>query len=195
MARKRIDKTKPRYKDSKIKPGDTVSCQHCHGQFVAAVKDQQVCGFMCAFEWYQSLGNKSRATARAVSWMVGRKSMAEVEFDCNHAGLPYEYEPDTLTYTPTVRESKYTPDYRFKKKKGGFMYVEFKGVLDLKTRKLLLDIKKTFPQLDLRLVFKRKENFIRKGSKTTYYDWAVKAGFKVSTTNVMPDSWIKEIMK
>lgn len=195
MSRRRVDKTKPRYRVSKIKPGDEVSCRHCSGLFVAEYKDQQVCGFTCAFEWYQSLGNKSRATARAVSYMVGRKSMAEVEFDCNHQGLPYLYEPDTFKYTPTVKESNYTPDYRFEKKLGGFMYVEFKGVLDLKTRKLLLDIQKQHPKMDLRLVFKRKENYIRKGSKTTYYKWAVTAGFKVSDTNVMPDSWIKEIKK
>lgn len=171
-------------------------CKSCGKMFVP-VNDtksvrQLVCTFNCCIIYYQKQKPKSRKLARIVASMMGRRSMGEVKFDAeNFEGkktLSSEYEPDSFTYT--VEETKtYTPDYKVKTKKGRIFYIEYKGVLDLETRKKMLRIKDQYPKMDIRLIFQKAANKIRKGSPTTYGMWAEKNGFPWAELNI-PRRWL-----
>lgn len=153
----------------------------------------QVCSCKCAVIYYKDhVKKKTRKAAREVANMVGRRSMAEVKFDAaNLEGkkIKAKYEHDVFEYR--VEETKkYTPDWTLITKSGKFIYIEFKGVLDNATRKKMKLIKAQHPSLDIRIIFERAKNFIRKGSKTTYGMWADQWGFPWAD-NELPRDWLK----
>lgn len=55
---------------------------------------------------------------------------------------------------------------------------ETKGRLVADDRKKLIRVKESHPDYRIILVFERPNNKIRKGSPTTYSDWATKNGFE-----------------
>ncbi len=103
--------------------------------------------------------------------------------------VDFEYEPKDKEVTYTVPEVKsvYKPDIVL----DNGIYLELKGLMDLADRKKHELLRDQFPELDIRLVFQNPYLKIRKGSKTTYADWADKAGIK---WGVVPDivEWAKE---
>jgi len=99
----------------------------------------------------------------------------------------FKYETDKIKYV--VPESNHTYLIDFKLPNG--IIVETKGVMDLATRKKMKLVKEQNPDLDIRFVFQRAQNPIRKGSKTTYATWADKNGFKWAEGTV-PTDWLNE---
>ena len=154
---------------------------------------QLVCTFSCCVLYYDKQKPKSRTLARIVASMVGRRSMGEVRFNADHIegkrGFKSVYEPDSFQYS--VQETRtYTPDFRITTKSGAVFYIEYKGVLDLDTRKKMVRVRDQHPQLDIRFVFQKARNKIRKNSPTTYWMWATKNNFKWAD-NTIPRRWLK----
>lgn len=101
-------------------------------------------------------------------------------------GVSYAYELHSYDYEQ-VR--KYTPDFFLP----NGIIIEAKGKFTPEDRRKHLDIKRQYPELDIRFVFQRN-NFIRKGSKIKYSDWAIKHDYQYSIGQV-PEKWIKEKKK
>jgi len=76
--------------------------------------------------------------------------------------LPFEYEPDKLSY---ILNLEYTPDWKV-----GGIYIETKGKFDYDSRRKMLAVVTQHPDKDIRLVFMRN-NKLGKGSKMTYGGW------------------------
>lgn len=85
-----------------------------------------------------------------------------------------KYEPDSYKYIQPEIQRTYTPDYKTGSKK---VYLEAKGKLDLDTRKKMVWFKEYIKDVVIIFVFMNPDTKIRKGSKTTYGDWATKQGF------------------
>jgi hypothetical protein len=102
------------------------------------------------------------------------------------AQVNYEYETHKVPYQPKIKN--YTPDFWFPEY--GF-FVEAKGKFDTADRAKHLLIKKQNPDIDIRFVFMRARNKIRKGSKTTYAMWCEKHGFMWAEGSV-PVEWFNE---
>jgi len=105
----------------------------------------------------------------------------------------FAYEALSLEWVPPVKVKKYTPDFIFQKKDGGTMMIETKGVLTTADREKMKCVKEQHPEKDIRFLFQRASNKIRKGSKTSYSDWAEKNGFKWAEGEELPLKWLKEI--
>lgn len=103
------------------------------------------------------------------------------------------YESDKLEYTLL---KKYNPDWKFFKKSGGFFYVETKGLFVGLDRTKLLAVKKQHPDKEIRLVF-MVDNYLYKGAKQRYSDWAIEHGFDYhvvgNKSKFIPDSWLEEV--
>jgi len=69
--------------------------------------------------------------------------------------------------------------------------VETKGRFTLEDRKKHILVRRQHPDLDIRIVFQNPYTKIRKGSKTTYADWASKNGILWANKEI-PDTWIAE---
>lgn len=85
------------------------------------------------------------------------------------------YEPDFFKYTQPEIVRTYNPDF---KTGTGNIYLEAKGKLDLETRKKMVWFKLSCPDVRIIFLFMNPSVKIRKGSKTTYGDWATKEGFE-----------------
>lgn len=120
------------------------------------------------------------------------------EFLKGHS-IAFEYEKHTLAYVKEIcqhcgeitKTGKYTPDFVIERKKGKRLIVETKGRFTSQDRTKMLNVKKSNPEEDIRIVFQR-DNAIRKGSKTTYTDWATKNGFPSHIGKTMPLDWLRK---
>jgi hypothetical protein len=158
----------------------TLKCPQCGKKFKprkGLEKKQYVCGEACLVNKFDLLVRKTRAIARIYAKTLNYRSMSEVRYAARlqKAGIDFEYEPDTFSYQ--FAPQKYTPDFKI-----GNTYFEYKGKLDADTRKKLRAIKKSNPDLDLRLVFEKPRNLIRKRKTPTekvsrYFEWAEKNNF------------------
>lgn len=113
----------------------------------------------------------------------------------------YTFEPSDGKIEYTVPESyhKYTPDFVIKTKSGKTIIVESKGIWDYADRTKHLLIRQQHPDLDIRFVFTRSKQRIRKGSTTTYGDICEGGGrgaFKgvkwTYADKLIPDEWLQE---
>lgn len=95
-----------------------------------------------------------------------------------------EYEPFPLEYTLA---KKYHPDWLLP----NGIIIETKGKLDADDKAKMRAVKKFHPHLDIRIVFQNANNKVRKGSKTTYGEWATKAGY-LWASGTVPKAWLKE---
>jgi hypothetical protein len=86
-----------------------------------------------------------------------------------------KYEPDKYDYIQPEIPRKYIPDFKTGRSK---IYLEAKGKLDLETRKKMVWFKSCNPKIRIVFLFMNPDVKIRKGSKTTYGDWATKEGFE-----------------
>ena len=172
-------------------------CKICNQSFIPEYDHgkvrQLVCSNVCCALYYEKQKPKSRRLATEVAKMVGKRSMGEVRFYADNIegkrGFKSDYEPDSFQYT--VEETRtYTPDFRITSKSGHTFYIEYKGVLDLETRKKMVRVRQQHKNVDIRFVFQKATNKIRKGSKTSYGDWADKEGF-LWADNILPKEWLK----
>ena len=106
-----------------------------------------------------------------------------ISYQLEQAGIAYEYELETYTYTQTRR---YTPDFFIP----NGVIIEAKGKFTSDDRRKHLAIKQHYPELDIRFVFQRN-NWLRKGSKTKYSDWAKKHDYEFSIGEV-PRKWLRK---
>lgn len=114
-------------------------------------------------------------------------------------GLNYEYEPPDkkIRYTIPASGGLYLPDFILTQPDGSRIYIEAKGIWDFKDRYKHLLIRQQYPDIDLRFVFQRAGQRIRKGSKTTYGDICDGNGrglfkgvtWKYSTNGTIPTEW------
>lgn len=115
------------------------------------------------------------------------KFEASIGASLRERGVDERYEAEVLHYMTPCLWHKYTPDWSL----GNGIVIEAKGRLTAADRKKMIYVKDANPHLDIRFVFQRASNPIRKGSKTTYADWAEKNGFKWAEGDI-PTQWIKE---
>ena len=104
--------------------------------------------------------------------------------ELKRAKIKFEYEPFKLDYVST---HTYTPDFVL----CNGIILEAKGYLDPDTRSKMIAVKACNPDLDIRFVFERADNTLSKRSKTTYGQWATRAGFQWSD-GVVPKEWAEE---
>ena len=90
-------------------------------------------------------------------------------------GIKYGYETRKFPFVQPSKKRNYTPDFELPETG---LFVECKGKLTKEERDKLLWIKETYPDLPFILLFMRARNPIRKGSKTSYGDWATSEGFE-----------------
>lgn len=100
--------------------------------------------------------------------------------------VKFEFETLKLKYLLPATWHIYTPDFILP----NGIIIEAKGKLDVATRYKMEHVKKSNPELDIRFVFMRAKNPIRRGSKTTYGDWATKNGFPWADKEI-PTEWLK----
>jgi hypothetical protein len=89
--------------------------------------------------------------------------------------LKFTYESKKYPFTQPAQERVYTPDFIIH---DTGVTVECKGKLTSEERKKLLWWREAHPNVPFIIIFMRARNPIRKGSKTTYGDWATKNGFE-----------------
>lgn len=102
-------------------------------------------------------------------------------------GYKVEYEP--RTYTINIAHN-YTPDYEITHSDGRRKVFEVKGFFRYDDQRKAIAFRKDFPDVDYRLIF-QKNNPIRKGSKTTYLDFAQKHGIPAVVGEAVPEEWLK----
>lgn len=130
-----------------------------------------------------------RAVARKHGFRSGLEDKTAVQLKESKIG--YEYETLKISYTKPATEHTYTPDFILQKKNGENMIIETKGRWVTEDRKKLKLIVSQNPDLDLRILFQNPNVKIRKGSKTTYGDFASKLGVKWAKAPI-PVDWLKE---
>jgi hypothetical protein len=134
------------------------------------------------------VAKKARRTNLGTSKRLGFRSGLEEKIakQLQEAGVKVEYETTKIRYIVPESLHTYTVDFVLP---NGIM-IETKGRLVVADRKKHILIKEQHPELDIRFVFQNSKNPIRKGSKTTYADWATKHGFKYADKEI-PDEWLK----
>lgn len=102
-----------------------------------------------------------------------------------------EYENDKLTYVVPAKKRTYNPDWKIRDK----VYIETKGKLDRDTIEKMLLVKAQNPDVTIYIMFQKGNNKLRRGSKTTYLDWAKKNGFIAAcwqqTKGTIPPEWFE----
>ena len=88
--------------------------------------------------------------------------------------IKYGYETTKFPFVQPIKKRVYIPDFELPMV-GTF--VECKGKLTKEDRDKLLWAREQNPNMHLVILFMRANNYIRKGSKTRYKDWAEKEGF------------------
>lgn len=86
------------------------------------------------------------------------------------------------------RPATYRPDFLLL---ANGILIESKGYFLAEDRTKHLLVKEQHPSLDIRFVFSRARNPLRKGSRTTYAAWAEKHGFRWAEGDI-PLDWINE---
>ena len=103
--------------------------------------------------------------------------------------IKFEYESKTFPFVQPAKNRKYTPDFELHDTS---TFMECKGKLTQADREKLLWVRETYPNLRLVLLFMRAKNTIRKGSKTTYGDWATANKFEwADWKDGIPEEWTK----
>ena len=109
------------------------------------------------------------------------KNVYKSKFESNVAAsfrkhkVAFGYETKKFPFVQPAKKRTYTPDFELV---DTGLFVECKGKLTKEERDKLIWIKETYPQLPFVLLFMRARNPIRKGSKTTYSQWAESEGFE-----------------
>jgi len=99
-------------------------------------------------------------------------------------GIAPDFETLKVPYTQPEKHRNYTPDFFLP----NGIVIESKGMFTVEDRQKHLWIKDQHPKLDIRFVFSIARGKIRKGSKTTYADWADKNGFQWAHKEIPKES-------
>lgn len=100
---------------------------------------------------------------------------------------------DTVVYEPKDGKLPYSlshvyvPDFVLP----NGIHVETKGQLDPDDRRKMIAVKAAHPHIEIRFVFQRARNPLRKGAKMTYAEWAEREGF-VWAEGYIPEEWYNE---
>ena len=126
------------------------------------------------------------------------KSKAEAAFAkaLDGIGVKWDYEKDKFKWMPPPpRKRTYTSDWTIKRPCDGHkIIIETKGRLTAADRQKMLAVQRDNPKADIRFIFYSPNNKLSKTSKTKYWEWAEKNGFKwakFSTTCPFPPEWLK----
>lgn len=105
-------------------------------------------------------------------------------------GIGGEYEVDTIPFIQPEAKRKYKPDFRIAEN----IYIECKGIFSVEDRKKMLWVKEQHPDKTFYLLFYNAHQRLRKGSKTTYAQWAEDNGFEwadwFKSGRKVPDEWL-----
>lgn len=104
---------------------------------------------------------------------------AEYKYDCSYE--PYHYDIQI--------EQVYTPDFELHQPGGARKVFEVKGFFRYEDQRRVLAFKRGYPDIPYYLIFERN-NPIRKGSRTTYLDWAAKHGIPAAVGEI-PKEWFE----
>jgi hypothetical protein len=104
-----------------------------------------------------------------------------------NAGEKLRFEDIKIPYVVPESDHTYTPDFVLE----NGIIAETKGKLEQRDRVKHLLIQEQWPGLDIRFVFQRPHDPIRKGSKTTYAMWCDKHNIKWSS-KIIPAHWFEE---
>lgn len=103
------------------------------------------------------------------------------------AGINFEFETVKVPFEQPAKSRKYTPDFILP----NGIVLESKGMFTAEDRQKHIWVKGQHPDLDIRFVFSNSRARLRKGSPTTYADWATNNGFRWSHKEV-PRTWLTE---
>ena len=121
------------------------------------------------------------------------KFESDVAKSFRQAGIKFEYEPVVLSFTQPSKKRKYKPDFKIRTKTGIICLVETKGRLTIEDRKKLIWVKEQHPKTPIILLFMNSSVTLRKGSKTTYAEWARDNGFEFYDFRFgLPKGWLKK---
>jgi hypothetical protein len=133
----------------------------------------------------RTTGTSKRSIALRKGFRSGlEESVAE---SLKERAVPFFYEQHVLSYTRPSSDHTYRPDFVL----NNGIVIETKGHFTNDDRKKHLWIRECNPGVDLRFVFSRSSQKIRKGAKSSYADWCKKHGFKYADRDI-PDEWIAE---
>lgn len=118
------------------------------------------------------------------------KFESRVASELKHSGVPFAFEPDSVSYIQPEKRRRYTPDFVLP----NGVILEAKGLLTVEDRMKHLWIQDQFPMLDIRFVFQNPYNKLTPTSRTTYAAWAMKHGFKWCYGPRIPTEWITETL-
>ena len=146
---------------------------------------------------------RNNRTARGTNGPVRRSKLEDnVAGQLERAKVVYEYESESCKINYLVPSSShiYTCDFILHTRTGKQIFIEAKGIWDYDDRYKHLLIRKQHPEIDIRFVFLRASNKIRKGSKTTYADICNGLGrgmwkdniWKYSDGGKVPKGWYDE---
>lgn len=117
------------------------------------------------------------------------------KFEKNVAGymgkrrIPFGYEVEKFKFVQPAKSRTYTPDFYIPATK---TYIETKGKLTPDDRTKLVWVMEQNPGIKLAILFMKSTNPIRKGSKTTYADWADSVGIDwADFADGIPERWLK----
>ena len=152
-------------------------CKNCGKDYEPRTIKQEDCSEVCLSNRFDTFTKKTKALARILAGTLGYRSMSEVRFaaQLHNAKIKFNYEAERLEYRYNVQH--YTVDFVLTHTKNPNILLEYKGKLDGPTRKKMIAVKTCNPDVDLRLVFERPQNFLYRGSKMRYFEWAERHGF------------------
>lgn len=103
----------------------------------------------------------------------------------------FKYEPFKMPFTQPEKRRNYIPDFEVQRTT---VLIEAKGKLTKADRDKLLWVRQQHPKKVIVLLFQNARNKLRKGSSTSYADWAEKNGFDYAdfTREGIPDRWLKK---
>ena len=116
------------------------------------------------------------------------KSKFEIDI-ANLLGDKAEYEPDKLKFIQPAKNRTYCPDFKI----GPYTYIEAKGKFTFQDMDKMLWVKEQHPDKQFLILFMNANNKIRKGSPTTYGEWATKKGFIWADwkSQRIPTNWLE----
>lgn len=156
---------------------------------------------------YRSRPKRIHKTAGGIEVDSGYE--AKVISDLEARGVPFSYNPDSLEIKLPLRGGNctkcgaggkdlyksgvYTVDIRLEGPEDyqwpACRYVELKGRLTSFDRTRLKSLMAAWGQKFKLFLLFQKDNFINKGSKTRYTDWARGVGFTTAVGNSIPEEW------
>ncbi|MCI4435404.1 MAG: hypothetical protein JHC33_01155 [Ignisphaera sp.] len=104
-------------------------------------------------------------------------------------GIDAAYEAEKLPYIVPETKKNYIPDWTI-----GDIRIETKGRLTAIDRRKMILVKQYNPNIRIILIFMNSDVKLRKGSPTSYGQWANKAGFEwYDWRKGLPRQLIKEL--